>query len=232
VQDDGSLSSLLLKGFRPGDLATGLGVMLSTLACLPNVASVLLGSGTTASMTARGAYKDWREDCEKIETNQMYFYYETRERLAALDEGSSTTTMVVPRTEPQALEPEMEEGAAQVDEVRSNAEREAQEFMDENEGLLDKGGFTTLQRLVTQGSYIGKDLTEDLTETTNELVAANRSLAGAVKNSSTRPRRIFELERDVERLKPVYERKKQLNEEYGAFLDRAATAYKRKGGEL
>jgi hypothetical protein len=233
VEVNGSLSSLLLKGFRPGDLATGLGVMLSTLAGLPDVASVLLGGGTAASMTARGAYKEWREDREKIETNQMYFYYETRERLAALDEGSSTTTVVIPGTEPQALGSETEEeGVAQVDEARSDAEREAQEFMNENEGLLDQGGFTTLQRLVTQGSYIGKDLAEELTETANAYAAANRSFAEAIKNSSTRPRRIFELEREVERLKPDYERKKQLNEEYGAFLDRAASAYEREGGEL
>lgn len=43
---------------------------------------------------------------------------------------------------------------------------------------------------------------------------------------------MYELEREVEQLKPVYERKKQLNEEYGAFTDRAASAYKREGGEL
>jgi hypothetical protein len=109
VQDNGSLSSLLLKGVRPGDWATGLGVMLSTLAGLPDVASVLLGSGTTAGMTARGAYKEWREDRKNIESNHMFFYYETRERLAALG-STPAPTLSLAGLEAQLPMPE-EEGA-------------------------------------------------------------------------------------------------------------------------
>lgn len=89
VQDNGSLGSLLLKGVRPGDWVAGFGVMMSTLAGLPDVASILLGAGTTAGMTARGAYKEWRDDRANIESNHMFFYYETRERLAALDPSSA-----------------------------------------------------------------------------------------------------------------------------------------------
>ena len=121
VQDNGSLSSLLLKDVRPGDWATGLGVMLSTLAGLPDVASVLLGSGTTAGMTARGAYKEWREDRKNIESNHMFFYYETRERLAALA-STPAPALSLAGLEAQLPVPE-EEGAASVSENQSDVER-------------------------------------------------------------------------------------------------------------
>jgi hypothetical protein len=35
--------------------------MLGTVAELLDVAALALGSGTTSAMTARGAYKEWRE---------------------------------------------------------------------------------------------------------------------------------------------------------------------------
>ena len=231
IQDNSSLSSLLLKGFRPGDLATGLGVMMSTLAGLPDVASVLLGSGTAASMTARGAYKEWREDRKKIETNQMYFYYETRERLVALDTPSATTTILPPRAEPQGLETEAE-GAAQVDEARSDTEREAQEFMDENEDLLDEGGYATLQKIFIQASGIAKELSAETVEVTNRLAAAQRAVNEGVQDPSIRPRRLFELERERDRLEPTYERKKRAWDNFSAFIERVKSAYVREGGEL
>lgn len=233
VQENGSLRALLLKGFRPGDWATGLGVTISTLAGLPDAASVLLGSGTTAGMTARGAYKEWLQDRKNIESNHMFFYYETRERLAALDSASATTTALIRGTEPEALEPATQaEGAAQVDDTPSDAEREAQEFMDENEGLLNKGGYATLQRLLTQGFRAQENLTVELAETTKQHTAARRALNEAIGNPNTRPMKMYELEREVEQLEPSVERKKRLYEEFGVFIERAKSAYKREGGEL
>ncbi|QIN82791.1 hypothetical protein GBA63_09110 [Rubrobacter tropicus] len=233
VQDNGSLRSLLFKGIRPGDWATGLGVMISTLAGLPDAASVLLGSGTTTGMTARGAYKEWLEDRKRIESNHMFFYYETRERLAALDSAAAATTVRSWRAKPEALEAEVEaEGAALVDQTPSEAEREAQKFMNENEDLLDEGGYATLQRLLTQGFHASKDLTVELTETAKQYAPARRALNEAMRNPNTRPRRMYELEREVEQLRPIYERKKRLNEKFSEFLDRAASAYEREGGEL
>jgi hypothetical protein len=230
VQDNGSLRSLLLKGLRPGDWATGLGVMISTLAGLPDVASVLMGAGTAASMTARGAHKEWREERKNIESNHMFFYYETRERLAALDRNSDTALspaglwaqLSVPETE----------GEVNLREHQSDVERRAQEFMEDTEGLLDEGGYATLQRVVTQGSYVGTELAKETTEAANQYAAANRAFAEAVRNSNMRPRTIFELEREVERLKPIYEHKKDLHDEFSDFMARAATAYEREGGEL
>ena len=62
-------------------MGAGLGVMLSSLAVLPEVAAVALGSGLTAAGTGRQAYKGWKVSSENIEGNQMYFYYGARERL-------------------------------------------------------------------------------------------------------------------------------------------------------
>lgn len=233
VQENGSLGSLLLKGFRPGDLATGFGVMLSTLAALPDVASVLLGGGTAASMTARGAYKEWRDDRKKIESNQMYFYYETRERLAALDSISATTTVLPPRGKSQALDCETDaEGAAQVDEARSEVEREAQEFIDDNEDLLDEGGYATLQKVLMHASRIATDLSLETVHVTNRLTAAQRAVNEGVQNPTMRPRRLFELERERDRLEPIYERKKRAWDDFSAFIERVKLAYEREGGEL
>jgi hypothetical protein len=125
-----------------------------------------------------------------------------------------------------------EQGAANVNENRSEVEREAHDFMEENEPLLDEAGYAALQRVVTQGSYVGTDLANEVTEAANQYATANRALAEAVRNSGTRPRRIYELERDVEQLRPIYKRKKALHEEFSAFLDRATSAYEREGGEL
>jgi len=108
----------------------------------------------------------------------------------------------------------------------------AQEFMEENEVLLDKGDYATLQRVVTQGSHVGTELAEEVREAANRYAAANRAFAEAMRNTSTRPLKIYELEGEVERLKPIYEHKKGLSEEFSAFMARAASAYEREGGEL
>ncbi len=230
VQDNGSLSSLLLKGVRPGDWATGFGVMISTLAGLPDVASVLLGSGTTAGMTVRGAYKEWREERKNIESNHMFFYYETRERLATLDPGSATA---LPPAGPLAQLPVPEaEGAANVSESQSDVEREAREFMEVNEPLLNEGGISTLQKIYVQGAAIAQDLSADAVETTNALTAATKALAEATRNPAAKPRETFEREREVERLKPIHERKTAAFEEFSAFIDRVKAAYEEQGGSF
>jgi hypothetical protein len=230
VRSNSSFSTLLVRGARPGDAATGLSVALGTLAALPDVAALALGVGTMASMSARGAYKEWKENREKIESNQMYFYYGARERLVALDAAPTPTLSLAGLgVQVPVLE---EQGAANVNENRSEVEREAHDFMEENEPLLDEAGYAALQRVVTQGSYVGTDLANEVTEAANQYATANRALAEAVRNSGTRPRRIYELERDVEQLRPIYKRKKALHEEFSAFLDRATSAYEREGGEL
>src|SRR5215217_2349307 len=228
VQDNGSLSSLLLKGVRPGDWVTGFGVMLSTLAGLPDVASVLLGSGTTAGMTARGAYKEWREERKNIESNHMFFYYETRERLAVL---GSAPALSLAGLGVQIPVPE-EEGAANVIESQSDVEREAREFIEENEPLLNEGGISTLQKIYVQGAPITTDLSAEAVEATNELADATKALAEATRNPATRPRETFEREREIDRLKPIQERKNRGFEDFSAFMDQVEAAYDQQGGNL
>jgi hypothetical protein len=228
VQENGSLRSLVLKSFRPGDWATGLGVMISTLGGLPDVASVLMGTGTTAGMTARGAYKEWLVERMNIESNHMYFYYETRERLASLDRSSDTA---LPTAGPWAQLPVPETGGeVNLIESQSDVEREARGFMEENEPLLNEGGVATLQKIYVQGAALLKDLSADAVETTNELTTATQALTEAIRNPAAKPRETFELEKTVERLKPIRERKQSAFEEFSAFIDRAKRAYEEQGG--
>jgi hypothetical protein len=81
VQSSSDLGELALRTFRPGDVAMGLGVMLSSLTHLPALAAVALGSGVTATMTGRKAYEEWRAGRKTLEHNQMYFYFRSGERL-------------------------------------------------------------------------------------------------------------------------------------------------------
>jgi hypothetical protein len=85
VRSNSSFRELLLRGVRPEHLGAGLGLMLGSLAALPDVAALALSSGLTVAATGREAYKEWRDNHENIERNQMYFYYRARERLATLD---------------------------------------------------------------------------------------------------------------------------------------------------
>jgi hypothetical protein len=232
VQANSSLGTLATRLFRPGSVVAGLTLMLGTVAELPDVAALALGSGTTSAMTARGSYKEWRESRDKIESNQMYFYYSARERLANV--GSAPTPGLSLAGLGVQLPVSEAAGARDVSdsETQSDVERRAQEFIEENEVLLDNGGYATLQRVVTHSAHIGTELAEEVTEATNRYAAANRAFTGAIRNTSTRPRKIYELEREVERLKPIYEHKKGLNEKFTAFMERAASAYEREGGEL
>jgi hypothetical protein len=232
VQANSSLGALATRLFRPGSVVAGLTLMLGTVAELPDVAALALGSGTTFAMTARGAYNEWRASRDKIESNQMYFYYSARERLANLDSaptpGLSLAGLGVQLPVSEA------DGAADVSdsETQSDVERRAQEFMEENEVLLDKDGYATLQRVVIQGSHVGTELADKVTEAANRYAAANRAFAEAMRNTSTRPLKIYELEGDVEWLKPIYEHQNGLHEELSAFMARVASAYEREGGEL
>ena len=233
VRENSSFTSLLLRAARPGDLATGFGVMLGSLATLPDLAALVLGSGTTTAMTGHAAYKEWREDRKNIETNQMYFYYRTRERLATLD-AAPPVGVGLPRQVGRGVQtPVVEaEGAANVSETQSDVEQAAQEFMDENEPLLDEGGVATLQKVIIQASSIFTELSAEGVEAANHYATTTRSLAEAIRDPATRPRRVSELELEKKQLQPIYERKNRLIEDFRAFIDRANAAYEEKGGEI
>jgi hypothetical protein len=89
-----------------------------------------------------------------------------------------------------------EEGAANVSESQSDVEREACEFMEENEPLLNEGGVSALQKIYVQGAPITTDLSAEAVDAANELADATRALAETMRNPATRPRETFERERD------------------------------------
>ena len=117
-------------------------------------------------------------------------------------------------------------------ESQSDVEREAREFMEENELLLNEGGISTLQKIYVQGAPITTDLSAEAVEATNELAAATKALAEATRNPATRPRETFEREREIDRLKPIQERKNRAFEDFSAFMDRVKAAYDQQGGNL
>ncbi len=207
-------------------------MMLGTLAALPDIASLALGSGTTASMTARESYKEWRTARENIESNQMYFYYDTRERLVAASSAPASTPGLPLRTECGRQTSEVKPEGARMDAPETDIEREAREFIEENEPLLNEGGISTLQKVFVQGAPITTDLSAEAVETANELAAATNALAEAIRNPATRPRKTFELEREIDRLKPIYERKKRAFDDFSALVERVKAAYEQKGGKL
>lgn len=234
VRENGDLKTLVLRTFRPGDLfAGGLSVTLGSLAELPAAASVLLGSGTAVSMTAHNAYKEWKESRDKIESNHMFFYYETRERLVALGSAPNKTTLLLREAEPEIVEHAKEaEGAAQVDDAPSDVEREAQEFRDESEDLLDKAGFTTLHKVVMQAARITEDFSAERIEAANRLKAATQAFREAAENPNTRPLKMYRLEQEQEQAKEVLDRKHRAGEDFNNFFNRAVSAYKQKGGKV
>lgn len=117
-------------------------------------------------------------------------------------------------------------------ENQSDAEREAREFMEENEPLTNEGGISTLEKIYVQGAAIAQNLSADAVETANELIAATKALTEAIRNPAAKPRETFKFEREVERLKPIQERKHTAFEEFSAFIDRVKVAYEEQGGSL
>jgi hypothetical protein len=55
--------------------ASALGILMSKLSALPDIASQAFGLASASGLLAYDAYKDWLKDKRKIEENQLYFYY-------------------------------------------------------------------------------------------------------------------------------------------------------------
>jgi hypothetical protein len=56
------------------------------------------------------------------------------------------------------------ERGTKMDAVQSDVEREAREFMEENEALLEDGGLQTVQRVFVQGAQISQTLSAKAVE--------------------------------------------------------------------
>ena len=160
VRANGSLRELLLRAVRPEALGAGLGLMLGSLAALPDIAALALGSGTAVTATGREAYKEWREARGNIESNQMYFYYGARERLESLTSElpfPSVSVQGIDKLPQSPLEDEDMKGAS-MDVPETDAEREAREFIDENQPLVEDGGVSTLGRVIVHGAPVATEL--------------------------------------------------------------------------
>lgn len=60
----------------------GLGVLLSQLSALPSISQIALIGSVPAASVAYTKYNEWRDNQEKIEQNQLYFYYSARQKLS------------------------------------------------------------------------------------------------------------------------------------------------------
>jgi hypothetical protein len=72
------VSSLIRKiADKPLTVAGGsaLGILMSQLSALPDLASQAFGIGGAAGLVAYDAYKEWRTEQQNIEQNHLYFYY-------------------------------------------------------------------------------------------------------------------------------------------------------------
>jgi hypothetical protein len=124
------------------------------------------------------------------------------------------------------------EGAADVSEPQSDVEREAKEFMEENELLLNVGGYATLQKVVMQASRIAKDLSAERIEAADRLKTAARDFGKAVRDPTTRPLMMHRLELEQEQAKEVLDRKERIGEDFNAFFERAVSAYRQERGKV
>ena len=55
--------------------ASALAVLVSNMSSLSEAASVAIGAATGATMAASGAYKEWRDKRQEVESNRFFFYY-------------------------------------------------------------------------------------------------------------------------------------------------------------
>ena len=115
--------------------------------------------------------------------------------------------------------------------MHSDVERQANEFMEENQPLLEDGSLSVVQRIFVQGAQIARSLSDETVDVANNLTAVTRSLAAAIRDPSTRPREIQDLETEREHLLPIYERKSAAFQRFSDFMDRVDEARSRRGLE-
>ena len=119
-----------------------------------------------------------------------------------------------------------------MDAAQSDAEREAQAFIEENEPLLEDGGLLTVQRIFVQGVQIIKALSDETVDVANDVTDVANDLAAAIRDPSTSPRVIHELEAEYARMVPLYERKNKAFQQFSDFMDRVEEARYRREAEV
>ena len=54
---------------------SAIGILMSQISALPDIVTQGLGVGGASALLVHDAYKDWRKEQQKIEQNQLFFYY-------------------------------------------------------------------------------------------------------------------------------------------------------------
>ena len=112
------------------------------------------------------------------------------------------------------------EASPQIPELYEDVTREIRRFIEENEPLLDDASALVLGRIFTQGARIFTTMSDEVVEGTNRAAAAKRELAAAIRDPSTPPNRLCELEAEEARASRVYAARVAASKELDDFLHR------------
>jgi hypothetical protein len=74
-----------------------------------------------------------------------------------------------------------------MDAPQSGVEREAREFAEENESIVEEGGLQAVQRVFVQGAEITQAWSREAVEAANYAASVTRDLAAAIRDHSTVP---------------------------------------------
>ena len=102
--------------------------------------------------------------------------------------------------------------------------------MKENEFLLDEGSLAALQRVIVQGAEIERELSKEAVNAADAAAYATRELTAAIRDPSTSPRRIQELETQRTRAMKIHETKSAAFHKFDDFMQRASEARQQVGG--
>ncbi len=98
--------------------------------------------------------------------------------------------------------------------------REIRGFIQENEGLLEEASALVLGRVFTQGVGMFTTISDEVIEATNRATAAKNAFSAAIRNPTTPPRRLQELEAEDARASSISATRTAALQELDAFLRR------------
>lgn len=101
--------------------------------------------------------------------------------------------------------------------------REIRGFIEDNERLLEEASALVLGRVFTQGVGMFTTISEEVVEATNRATAAKNAFSAAIRNPTTPPRRLQELEAEDARASSISATRTAALQELDAFLRRVET---------
>lgn len=162
----------------------------------------------TADAYQLAAALDW---CDGSPGGAQFVCFDKRLRPAAEAEGFEVLPFSSERQAP-ARPPDPE--------IRSDIEREARGFVEENEPLLNGGSATVLGQVFVQGANIFTAFSEEAIEAANRAASAKNALADAIRNPATPARRLQELEAEEARASEIHEGRLATYQELNDLLER------------